>query len=117
MTKHDWLIRQSALPEIEPVRRATHASAPSPIGPRRSRTRRAFRFGSRLLVLAVGTMLVAAIGVGGAAIPDSTGVIHACYSKSGGDDDDGGKGRLRVIDTEKGVNVSGAETIMQQLKA
>jgi len=47
---------------------------------------------SRMFAALVGATVVAAIGggIGWAAIPDSTGVIHGCYAKS--------NGALRAID-------------------
>src|SRR5436309_1198965 len=49
----------------------------------------------------------AAIGVAAGAIPDGSGVIHACYKQDGSSGTDGqngndGHGRLRVIDSAKG---------------
>lgn len=57
---------------------------------------------------ALGLALVAALVSGGAVwatIPDSSGVIHACYKTS--------NGQLRVIDTGLGATCNGSETALQ----
>jgi len=57
------------------------------------------------MLACAGAVLVVSVGVAYAAIPDASGVINACFKKSGnGDDDEGSgpKGSLRVIDTAKG---------------
>jgi hypothetical protein len=48
----------------------------------------------RLAAVAVGVVGLAAGGIAYATIPDSSGVIHACYKKN--------QGTLRVIDTDRG---------------
>jgi Collagen triple helix repeat (20 copies) len=65
--------------------------------------RRVLRFGWWLTMFAAASVIIASGAVGVSGPPSTTGVIHACVSKSGGDDDDdGGKGSLRVIDPSKG---------------
>ena len=66
----------------------------------------------RLLALAAGAVLVVSVGVAYSAIPDTGGVINGCYKKHGGDDDEGGKGQLRVIDTAKGEKCKKSETAL-----
>lgn len=56
----------------------------------------------RWIVFGCVALAVAAAGVSYAAIPDSGGVIHACYKQAGHDDGGGGKRELRVIDTDQG---------------
>jgi hypothetical protein len=59
------------------------------------------RSGGRLAILGLAVGLVLASGVAYATIPDGSGVIHGCYSKSGGS--------LRVIDVSV-TNCKGGET-------
>lgn len=55
-----------------------------------------------LVVLVVVAALAVAGGIAYATIPDSNGVIHACYQKN--------QGALRVIDTDKAQTCSSSET-------
>jgi hypothetical protein len=55
-----------------------------------------------LIVLAAAALLVLAVGIAGAAIPDSSdGEIHGCFKKN--------QGQLRVIDAEAGTTCGPAE--------
>ena len=72
------------------------------MGERRQSVRRTFRRRGPVVMLgAVGVL--AAVGVAGAAIPDSDdGEIHACAQKN--------NGQLRVIDAESGDSCRGSES-------
>jgi hypothetical protein len=59
------------------------------------------RRGNVLVVTLLGT-LVAAVGIGYAAIPSSDGVIHGCYTTA--------SGALRIIDAEAGDTCTKRET-------
>lgn len=59
---------------------------------------------ARILIPIAATTLIAAGGAAVAAIPDSGGVIHGCYSK--------GLGSLRVIDTAKTSGCRPSETAL-----
>jgi hypothetical protein len=62
---------------------------------------------STVVAAALGVTLVAGVGVAWAQIPDATGVIHACYTKSGGS--------LRVIDSTQ--NCASRETSLSWAQA
>ena len=70
------------------------------------RTVRGAVFAAVLLVLAVG------VGVATGAIPDSGGVIHACYDTPGQAANDNGHGQLRLIDTGSGQKCKPNETAL-----
>jgi hypothetical protein len=55
-----------------------------------------------LVLLGAGALVALGGGISYAAIPDSSGVIHACYKSQ--------NGQLRVIDTEKGESCLPSET-------
>ena len=56
------------------------------------------------LLLATTALLALAAGMAYAAIPDSNGVVQACYQKV--------NGQLRVIDTSKGGNCNASENAL-----
>lgn len=66
-------------------------------------------FGHRRLLLACAAAILVVSGVAYAAIPGGSGVINGCYK---GDDNGGGKGQLRVIDTENGETCKKNETAL-----
>src|SRR5262249_11915028 len=55
-----------------------------------------------VVALAIVGALAAAGGIAYATIPDASGVIHACYNKTG-------QGTLRVLDTDKAQTCSNSE--------
>lgn len=66
------------------------------------RVRRSLRRPRTLVVLAAAGLLALAVGIAGAAIPDSSdGEIHGCFKKN--------QGQLRVIDAEGGDTCGPAE--------
>jgi hypothetical protein len=61
------------------------------------------------LALCVAALVMVAGGIAYAAIPDSNGVIHACYLKAAGGQP---QGSLRVIDTAKSQTCKATETAL-----
>jgi hypothetical protein len=66
------------------------------------------RRGRRVVGLSVVVLCLAAGGIAYANIPDTGGVIHACFKKTSPN-----QGTLRVIDSDKGQRRGGARLLRQ----